>query len=63
MVQVKYTDVDWLPRRPKIWWFGYDRTLVETAEQFIDFAHAPEWRKRWRGAAGAVRALFRGHRI
>ena len=63
MVQVRYTDVDWLPRRPKTWWFGYDQALLDVARHFIDFAHAPVWRKRWRGAAGAVRALFRGHRI
>jgi acyl-CoA reductase-like NAD-dependent aldehyde dehydrogenase len=63
MVKVRYTDVDWLPRQPKTWWFGYDQALAQVAERFIDFSHAPQWRKRWRGAAGAVRALFRGHRI
>jgi succinate-semialdehyde dehydrogenase/glutarate-semialdehyde dehydrogenase len=63
MVQVKYLDVDWLPRRPKTWWFGYDSALAKTAEQFIDFSHAPAWRERWRSAAGVFRALFRGHRI
>jgi acyl-CoA reductase-like NAD-dependent aldehyde dehydrogenase len=63
MVQVRYMDEDWLPRQPKPWWFGYDRALTHAAEQFIQFSHAPQWRKRWRGVAGAVRALFRGHRI
>ena len=63
MVRVKYLDVDWLPRRPKTWWFGYDRALGRVAGQFIDFSHAPAWRKRWRSAAGAFGALFRGHRI
>ena len=63
MVQVKYIDVDWLPRRPKAWWFGYDQPLTQIAERFIGFSHAPEWRERWRNAAGAVRALFRKHRI
>jgi hypothetical protein len=63
MVQVRYVDVDWLPRRPKTWWFGYDRALARVAGQFIEFSHAPQWRQRWRAAAGAVRALFRGHRI
>jgi len=62
-VQVKYVDVDWLPRWPKTWWFGYDRALGETAERFIDFSHAPAWRERWRSAAGVFRALIRGHRI
>jgi acyl-CoA reductase-like NAD-dependent aldehyde dehydrogenase len=63
MVQVRYLDEDWLPRRPKTWWFGYDRALAEVAGRFVEFSHAPQWRKRWRGAAGATRALFRGHRI
>jgi succinate-semialdehyde dehydrogenase/glutarate-semialdehyde dehydrogenase len=63
MVQVRYVDEDWLPRQPKGWWFGYDRALAQGAGQFIEFSHAPRWRKRWRAAAGAVRALFRGHRI
>jgi acyl-CoA reductase-like NAD-dependent aldehyde dehydrogenase len=63
MVQVRYLDVDWLPRRPKTWWFGYDRALAGGAEQFIQFSHAPQWRRRWQGAVGALRALFRGHRI
>ena len=63
MVRVKYVDVDWLPRRPKTWWFGYDRVLGNAAERFIDFSHAPQWRERWRSAAGVFRALFRGHRI
>jgi len=63
MVRVKYVDVDWLPRRPKNWWFGYDRALGQAAERFIEFSHAPGWRRRWRSAAGVFRALFRGHRI
>ena len=63
MVRVKYIDVDWLPRRPKTWWFGYDRALGQAAERFIDFSHAPRWRERWRSAPGVFRALFRGHRI
>jgi acyl-CoA reductase-like NAD-dependent aldehyde dehydrogenase len=63
MVQVRYVDEDWLPRRPKTWWFGYDRALIQAAEQFLEFSHAPQWRKRWSAAVGAFRALFRGHRI
>lgn len=63
MVQVRYVDEDWLPRQPKTWWFGYDRALTLAADRFIQFSHAPQWRSRWRGAAGAIRALFRGNRI
>jgi len=63
MVQVKYIDVDRLPRWPKAWWFGYNSKVAEVAGQFIDFSYAPGWWKRWRNAAGVVRALLRGHRI
>jgi succinate-semialdehyde dehydrogenase/glutarate-semialdehyde dehydrogenase len=66
MVQVKYVDVDRLPRVAKSWWFGYDKGLAIAAGQFIDFLFAPRWRRRWssllrrRGVLGTV---FRGHRI
>ncbi len=63
MVQVKYIDVDWLPRWPKAWWFGYNNDVAEAAGQFIDFSYAPGWWQRWRNAGGTLRALFRGHRI
>lgn len=63
MVQVKYVDVDWLPRWPKAWWFGYDLALGKAADRFIGFSHAPAWRERWRSAAGIFQALFRGHRM
>jgi len=63
MVQVKYLDVDRLPRWPKAWWFGYNSDVAEVAGQFIDFSYAPGRWRRWRSAAGVVRALLRGHRI
>jgi hypothetical protein len=63
MVQVKYVDVDWLPRWPKTWWFGYSSEVNQTAERFIEFAHAPSRRKRWSQAKAMVQALWRGHRI
>ena len=63
MVQVKYIDVDRLPRWPKTWWFGYNNDVAEAAGQFIDFSYAPGWWQRWRNAGGTLRALFRGHRI
>ena len=63
MVQVKYLDVDHLPRWPKTWWFGYNKGLSHTAGRFIDFLHAPNWLDRWRNAGGALRALWRNHRI
>lgn len=63
MVQVKYLDVDRLPRWPKAWWFGYSSDVAEAAAQFIDFSYAPGWWQRCRNAAGVVRALLRSHRI
>ena len=66
MVQVKYVDVDRLPRVAKSWWFGYDEGLAVAAGQFVDFLFAPRWRRRLsslfrrRGALGTV---FRSHRI
>jgi len=63
MVQVKYIDVDRLPRWPKTWWFGYNNDVAEIAGRFIDFSYAPGWWRRWRNAGGVLRALFRGHRI
>lgn len=63
MVQVKYIDVDRLPRWPKAWWFGYNSEVAEVAGQFIDFSYAPGWWKRWRNVGGIVRALLRRHRI
>ena len=29
MVQVKYVDVDLMPRMPKVWWYGYGRELKQ----------------------------------
>ncbi len=63
LVQVKYVDVDRLPRWPKPWWYGYNEELGEAADRFLEFLFAPEWRHRWRSAPGAMRAVFRGHRI
>ena len=63
LVQVKYVDVDRLPRWPKSWWYGYNEELGVAADRFLEFLFAPEWRHRWRSARGAMRAVFRGHRI
>lgn len=63
LVQVKYVDVDRLPQRPKSWWFGYDEQLGTAADRFLGLLFAGNWRERLRGARGALRVLFRGHRI
>jgi acyl-CoA reductase-like NAD-dependent aldehyde dehydrogenase len=66
MVQVKYVDVDLLPRAPKSWWFGYNESLAAAADRFVDFLFAPRWTRRMAALAsrrGALGTVFRGHRI
>ena len=51
MVQVKYVDVDLLPRMPKVWWYGYGTTFSSrcrgssTCCSAVDSAH--ESRAHW----------------
>jgi hypothetical protein len=66
MVQVKYIDVDGLPRIAKSWWYGYTRELTAAAGGFVEALFAPTWRQRLaamieeRGARGVI---FRHDRI
>jgi len=63
-VQVKYVDVDRLPRRPKSWWYGYNEELGVAVDRFFEFLFAPSRRRRWsRGLDALRRNIFRGHRI
>ncbi len=66
MVQVKYVDVDRLPRTPKSWWFGYNENLAAAADSFVDYLFAPRWSRRMAALAnprGALGTVFRRHRI
>ncbi len=66
MVQVKYVDVDLLPRTPKSWWFGYNDNVATAADRFVDFLFAPRWTRRMAalaGTRGALGTVFRRHRI
>ena len=63
MVQVKYVDVDRLPRWPKPWWFGYSAELSAAADGFIAWMYAPRWYERWRNARGALGLVFRRGRV
>ena len=66
MVQVKYVDVDRLPRVPKSWWFGYSNELLESAKRLVEGLFAPNWGRRLKSMAGrnsARGAIFRGNRI
>ena len=66
MVQVKYVDVERLPRVPKSWWFGYTDELASAAGYFVESLFAPSWKKRLAAATrkrGARRLIFRRDRI
>jgi acyl-CoA reductase-like NAD-dependent aldehyde dehydrogenase len=66
MVQVKYVDVDRLPRVRKSWWFGYNGELVESAARLVDALFAPRWGRRLKAMTardGARGVIFRSHRI
>jgi acyl-CoA reductase-like NAD-dependent aldehyde dehydrogenase len=66
MVQVKYIDVDRLPRVAKSWWYGYTEELTAAAGRFVEALFAPRWKQRLaammekRGARGVI---FRRDRI
>lgn len=66
MVQVKYVDIDRLPRVRKAWWFGYDAKLADSARGLVDALFASRWSKRLKAMAarnGARGVMFRGNRI
>jgi succinate-semialdehyde dehydrogenase/glutarate-semialdehyde dehydrogenase len=63
MVQVKYVDVDRMPRRPKSWWFGYSEQLAAAADHFVEVLHAPNLRERLKNIRGAMGVIFRGKKI
>jgi acyl-CoA reductase-like NAD-dependent aldehyde dehydrogenase len=66
MVQVKYVDVDRLPRTPKAWWYGYNEELTAVADRFVELLFAPSRGRRMValcGQRGAWKIVFRRHRI
>jgi len=66
MVQVKYIDVDRLPRIAKSWWFGYTAELAAAAGSFVETIFAPSWKKRFATLTkkhGARGVIFRRNRI
>jgi acyl-CoA reductase-like NAD-dependent aldehyde dehydrogenase len=63
MVQVKYVDVDLLPRMPKVWWYGYGAAFQSQMSGFIDLLFGSSWGARIKGAVGAMGALRRSNRI
>jgi len=66
MVQVKYVDVDRLPRVAKSWWYGYTGELAAAADRFIEALFAPTWQRRMKALAdkhGLRGLVFRRNRI
>jgi succinate-semialdehyde dehydrogenase/glutarate-semialdehyde dehydrogenase len=63
MAQVKYVDVDLLPRMPKVWWYGYGASFQLQMSGFIDMLFGSRLAGRIKGALGAMGALRRSNRI
>jgi acyl-CoA reductase-like NAD-dependent aldehyde dehydrogenase len=63
MVQVKYVDVDLLPRMPKVWWFGYGTQYQQQMGGFVDFLFARSWSARLKGALRSAGLFRRSNRI
>ncbi|MFY9732103.1 MAG: aldehyde dehydrogenase family protein, partial [Candidatus Acidiferrales bacterium] len=52
MVQVKYVDVDRLPRFAKPWWYGYSEDFAAAAGSMVEALFAPSWKRRLRAMLG-----------
>ena len=66
MVQVKYVDVDRLPRFAKPWWYGYSEDFAAAAGSMVEALFAPSWSRRLRamvGKRGARGLISRRRRI
>jgi acyl-CoA reductase-like NAD-dependent aldehyde dehydrogenase len=63
MVQVKYVDVDLLPRMPKVWWYGYGKTFQHQMSGFLDMLFGSGIGARIKGALAATGALLRKNRV
>jgi succinate-semialdehyde dehydrogenase/glutarate-semialdehyde dehydrogenase len=63
MVQLKYVDVDLLPRMSKLWWYGYSPDLQRKMGGFADFLFSTSLPAKLRGALQSARLWTRGNRI
>jgi acyl-CoA reductase-like NAD-dependent aldehyde dehydrogenase len=61
MVQVKYIDVDRLPRREKPWWYRYGSDLERAADAFLQFEFSGGIGAKLRNARSAMKTFFRDH--
>ena len=63
MVHLKYLDVDRLPSTQKPWWYRYGSELEKAADDFLLFEFGAGLLNRLRHARGAMRTMFRDHRL
>ncbi|PYU76653.1 MAG: succinate-semialdehyde dehydrogenase [Acidobacteria bacterium] len=61
MVQMKYIDVDGLPRREKPWWYRYGADLEHAADAFLQFEFSGGIGAKLRNARSAMKTFFRDH--
>jgi len=63
MVQVKYVDVDLLPRMPKVWWYGYSKSFQQQMSGFLDMLFGSSIGARIKGSLRSLGALTRKNRM
>jgi len=61
MVQMKYIDVDGLPRSQKPWWYRYGSDLERAADAFLQFEFSGGIGAKLRNARDAMKTFFRDH--
>jgi acyl-CoA reductase-like NAD-dependent aldehyde dehydrogenase len=61
MVQMKYIDVDRLPRREKPWWYRYGADLERAADAFLKFEFSGGIAAKLGNARSALKTMFRDH--
>jgi acyl-CoA reductase-like NAD-dependent aldehyde dehydrogenase len=63
MVQVKYVDVDLLPRMKKVWWYGYGKAFQQQMSGFLDMLFGNGLGAKIKGSLAATGALLRKNRM
>jgi len=61
MAQMKYIDVDGLPRSEKPWWYRYGSGLERAADAFLQYEFSGGLGAKLRNARGAMTTFFRDH--
>jgi len=61
MVQMKYIDVDGLPRSEKPWWYRYGADLERAADAFLQFEFSGGIGAKLRNVRSAMKTFFRDH--